>query len=135
MENPRTVIQLDSSKLHQILTKLEERYISKFRDHVETGAPLQIPGPDLRELVTLFDEYHDAALKVLLLHGAYVGGVLVLNKRLKEFYVGKTGPKLTQEQFEVLKNCVSALETMNKIHTDLPEKEFDLNTIHEYLHL
>lgn len=135
MEHPRTVIQLDSSKLYQTLTKLEERYISKMRDHSETGAPMQIPGPDLKEMVKLFEDYHEAALKVLLLHGAYVGGVMVINKRLTEFFIGKTGPKLTQEQFEVLNNCVNALATMNKIHTELPEKEFDLNTIHKYLNL
>jgi len=135
MESQRTVIDLDNTSLHKAMTKLEERYICKLREKAESGTPVQIPSTDLKEMVEIFDELHDISLKLLWIHGAYVGGILVLNKRLKEFFIGKTGAKLTSEQFEVLQNAVSALETMNKIHTNLPEKDFNLNEIYEYLGL
>lgn len=135
MEKQTTVINLNKSKLYQSLDILDERYFEKFRAAVESGAPLQITGPDLRELTELFETHNDIALKVLLLHGAYVAGIMVLVKKLDDFGIGKTGAHLVAEQLQALKDVVAALHTMNAIHTNLPQETFDLNTIHEYLGL
>lgn len=135
MKEPTTVINIGKSKMYAGLSTIEERYLEKFRAHVQTGAPLQVTGPDLRELVELFDTHHDNALKVLLLHGAYVAGVMVLVKKLESNFIGKTGRTLTGDQYQALQDVVTALGTMNSMHRDLPAEEFDLNTIYNYLNL
>lgn len=135
MKEQPTVINLHSSKLYQSLEKIGDRYMDKFLQHVETGAPLQITGPDLRELTQLFEDHKYIVLKVLLLHGVYAAGIMVLSKKMEDFYLGKSGAHLTAEQLQALRDCVAAIKTMSAIHTSLPAETFDLNTIHEYLGL
>jgi len=135
MSEPQTVINLSASNLYQSLDKLSSRYFEKIDEVAKTGSPMTFINHDVRELAELYDKHRDAVMKVLWIHGAYVGGVMILCERLEKAFIGATGKNLTGEQYEVLKNVVSALQTMNKIHTNLPNGAFDLREIYKYLNI